>query len=341
MKVKVKTSDIEESNDLLDSPPSTPSDKVPANVKLLIGASGIYASFLYLGSLQEDVFNYQAEDGSKFHQAWFLQVLEALANLFVGFIGMRLAGQTTGLPLKMFGISGVTQVSSKAFTSMALANGLSFPVATLAKSGKMAPVMIGQLLLGGSTYTLRQYLQVAAIILGTAIVSMGKKKASPGASSVLGVVYIIVALACDGLTAGYQKRLKRETEKIGVQPKPYDFMFWTNLSMCMTATLITLALGEFRSGVDFLTANPIILSKIIKFSGCSAIGQSFIFYTIAHFDPLVVTTITTTRKILSVLFSIFTKGHSLSYTGWSGLGLAIGGIISELKSKSNKKKNNT
>lgn len=341
MKIKVKTSDIEESAGLRDSPASTASDVLPDNVKLLIGAGGIYAAFLYYGSLQEDVFNYKAQDGSKFHQAWFLQVLEALANLFVGFIGMRLAGQTTGIPIKMFGISGVTQVSSKAFTSMALANGLSFPVATLAKSGKMAPVMIGQLLLGGSTYSVRQYLQVAAIILGTAIVSMGKKKGSSASSSFLGVLYIVLALVMDGLTAGYQKRLKRETEKIGVRPKPYDFMFWTNLSMCLTAALITIVLGEFRSGVDFLTTNPIILSKIIKFSSCSAIGQSFIFYTIAHFDPLVVTTITTTRKILSVLLSIFLKGHSLSFTGWSGLGLAFGGILSELKSKGNKKKNNS
>lgn len=336
-KFKVKNSDIEESNPKLDPPASA----LPDNVKLLIGAGGIYASFLYYGSLQEDVFNYEAEDGTKFTQAWFLQVLEALANLFVGFIGMKLAGQTMGLPLKMFGISGVTQVSSKAFTSMALANGLSFPVATLAKSGKMAPVMIGQLLLGGSTYTIRQYLQVAAIILGTAIVSMGKKKAPSSASSLLGVVYIVLALVMDGLTAGYQKRLKTETEKIGIHPKPYDFMFWTNLSMMLTAVVITLILGELSPGIVFLTANPIILSKIIKFSICSAIGQSFIFYTIAHFDPLVVTTITTTRKILSVLLSIFLKGHSLSVTGWSGLGLAFGGIISELKAKSSKKKSRT
>jgi UDP-galactose transporter B1 len=35
---------------------------------------------------------------------------------------------------------------------LALANGLSFPVATLAKSGKMAPVMIGSLILGGASY---------------------------------------------------------------------------------------------------------------------------------------------------------------------------------------------
>jgi len=36
----------------------------------------------------------------------------------------------------MFALSGATQVCAKAFTSLALASGVSFPVVTLAKSGK-------------------------------------------------------------------------------------------------------------------------------------------------------------------------------------------------------------
>jgi solute carrier family 35 (UDP-galactose transporter), member B1 len=316
-------------------------DKAPAGlpdtVKLMIGAGGIYGAFLYYGSLQEDVFRYTAADGGSFRQAWFLQVLEALANVIVGFVGMQIVGPTPGVPLRMFGISGAAQVTAKACTSLALANGLSFPVATLAKSGKMAPVMAGSLLLGGAKYELREYLQVAAIIGGTAIVSMGKKKGS-GSSSLMGVVYIVASLALDGVTAGFQKRLKTETAKVGVKPKPYDFMFWTNLFMCLTAAVIALGLGEMTSGAAYCLSNPEILSKIVKFAICSAVGQSFIFYTIANFDPLVLSTVTTTRKIFSVLLSIFLKGHSLSLMGWSGIAMACGGILSELQVKSSPKK---
>lgn len=312
---------------------SAPKGGLPDSVKLLIGAGGIYAAFLYYGSLQEDVFRYTAEDGSSFKQAWFLQVLEAFANVVIGFIGMKLMGETKGIPLKMFGISGASQVSAKACTSLALANGLSFPVATLAKSGKMAPVMAGSLLLGGATYSVREYLQVAAIIGGTAIVSMGKKKGGSAGNSALGVAYIIGSLVLDGVTAGFQKRLKVETAKAGVKPKPYDFMFWTNLFMCLTASVIALGLGEFTTGLAFTASNPEIFSKIVKFALCSAMGQSFIFYTIANFDPLILSTVTTTRKIFSVLLSIFLKGHSLSSTGWGGIALACGGILSEMQAK--------
>jgi UDP-galactose transporter B1 len=305
---------------------------LPSAVKLLIGAGGIYGAFLYYGSLQEDVFRYTAADGTQFKQAWFLQVLEALANVVIGFVGMQLTGATKNIPQQMFAISGAAQVSAKACTSLALANGLSFPVATLAKSGKMAPVMLGSLLLGGASYSIREYLQVAAIIGGTAIVSMGKKKGG-STSSALGVAYIVLSLALDGVTAGFQKRLKAETAKAGVKPKPYDFMFWTNLYMCLSAIVFSLALNEVGSGLAFCSANPEILNKIIKFAVCSAVGQSFIFYTIANFDPLVLSTVTTTRKIFSVLLSIFLKGHSLSMTGWSGIALACGGIISEMMAK--------
>jgi UDP-galactose transporter B1 len=301
-------------------------------IKLLIGAGGIYGAFLYYGSLQEDVFRFVAPDGAKFTQAWFLQVLEALANVVIGFIGMQLSGPTLGIPLRMFGVSGAAQVTAKACTSLALANGLSFPVATLAKSGKMAPVMMGSLLLGGASYTIREYLQVASIIGGTAIVSLGKKKGS-SSSSAMGVFYIVMSLVLDGVTAGFQKRLKTETAKVGVKPKPYDFMFWTNLFMCLTAIVIAGALGEIHTGVAYMAANPEILSQIIKFAICSAVGQSFIFYTIANFDPLVLSTVTTTRKIFSVLLSIFLKGHSLSAMGWSGIAMACAGILSELQHK--------
>ena len=44
-----------------------------------------------------------------------------------------------GLPQNTFAMAGAAQVCAKAFTSLALANGVAFPVVTLAKSGKMIP----------------------------------------------------------------------------------------------------------------------------------------------------------------------------------------------------------
>jgi hypothetical protein len=50
-------------------------NKMPAGLKLLIGAGGIYVSFLSLGKLHEQIFKYQSADGEKFTFAFFLQAL--------------------------------------------------------------------------------------------------------------------------------------------------------------------------------------------------------------------------------------------------------------------------
>lgn len=299
---------------------------------MLFGAGGIYAAFLYYGTLQEEVFGFVAEDGSQFKDAWFLQALEAFANVILGGVGMVLSGATGGLPQEMFALSGATQVCAKAFTSLALASGVSFPVVTLAKSGKMVPVMLGSILFGGAKYSLREYGAVAAIIGGTCIVSMGKKS-SGKASSSMGLLFIALSLACDGITGGVQKRLQAKSKEKGVKAKPYDMMFWSNFYMAITAAAIAVALGEVATGMAFCTANPVIFEKMMKFAVCSAIGQSFIFYTISNFDPLVCTTVTTTRKVFSVLLSIFLNGHAMSAQGWGGIGLASAGILSELQDK--------
>lgn len=300
----------------------------PNWVKLLVGAGGIYAAFLYYGSLQEDVFRYESPvDGKYFEQAWFLQVLEAAANVVVGYIGLRIQGPTQNLPKSYFFYSGAAQVSGKAFNSLALAAGLSFPVATLAKSAKMAPVMAGSLLLGGERYNWLDYAQVALIISGTAMVSAGSKRKSGQNDTLLGVVYIVLSLIMGGVVGGFQKRLQRDMAALSIQPKPYDYMYWTNLFMCVVALVVSLFLGDLRDGIAYCYINPEILWKILQFSACSAIGQTFVFYLVAEFDPLVTSTVTTSRKLFSVLISILFKGNSVDSLGWAGMLLAAIGIM--------------
>lgn len=300
--------------------------------QLAIGAGGIYFFFMYYGLLQEHVMGFVGKDGSKFSQTWFIQVVEALANVMVGYLGrMAAGGGTAGIPLTYFGLGGIAQVSAKAFTMSALGNGVSFPVVTLAKSGKMVPVMVGSILLGGAKYTLKQYLTVLAIIAGTVIVSSGKKKS--GEDSLMGLLFIFASLTCDGLAAGMQSKHKNEEKKVGKKATSWDNMMWTNLFMALTALVISGITGDLMNGLKFCDSNREIVGMIAKFCACSACGQAFIFYLLANFDPLVCTTVTTTRKVFSVLLSIFLNGHTLNPTQWGGLGLASAGIMTELHEK--------
>jgi UDP-galactose transporter B1 len=195
--------------------------------------------------------------------------------------------------------------------------------------------MLGQLVLGGSKYGVQDYVFAGSVVVGTTLLSMGKKS-SQEFTTPLGLVCIVLSLVADGFTAGLQKRLKKETER--KPPTTYDFLLFTNAAMGAVALAIALVLGDLVRGLAFMSANPVLQQMIIMSCLLSALGQSFIFFVVAHFDPMVCATVTTTRKILSVVWSITVKGHSISLQGYFGLVLAICGILLGLVGKRNKKR---
>merc|ERR1719379_900127 len=131
-------------------------------------------------------------------------------------------------------ISGALQVSAKYCTTASMIAGVSFPVATLAKSSKMVPVMVGSLLLGKAKYTFWEYLRVGMIVGGTALVSMsGKSKG--GSSTTMGLAFLVAALACDGVVGGTQKSMKKALAEKGMKEKNFEMQFLTNLYMTLTA----------------------------------------------------------------------------------------------------------
>ena len=349
-------SDIEkqESDDSLEKYCENKCDKNTRrkSIKLFIGVCGIYTTYLYYGTLQEDVYTYPM-----FHYVWFVQVLEVFTNVMTAFIGRRLTadnnyslGSTTasgsdtnktkvrGISQYLFVLCGASQICSKSMTSMSLNSGLSYPIATLAKSSGMAPVMIGQLLLGNSKYSTREYIQVMCIILGTAVLGLSSthedsNSTQRSSSTSLGINLILLSLFMDGITGGIQKRIKEEGKASGTNVKGFEFMLYTNLYMLVVAVAVAIANEDMVNGLEFGMNHPDLLRLIFVFSVFGAAGQSFIFFTIANFDPLVCSTVTTTRKIFSVLLSIWYKGHILNHQGWSGIMLAFIGIVSELQHK--------
>jgi len=301
----------------------------PDRLKLLKGAAGIYFFFIWYGRLQERIFKFKSSTGQRFTAVWFLQLADTLMNVAVGYAGRCIQGSTVGLPQALLVASGVGQVLSKYCTSAALAAGLSFPVATLAKSAKMLPVMIGSLLLGQAKFTLRQYLQAVAIVAGTSIVSLSEGRSKKvGGSTTIGLLFIMSALCFDGVVSGVQQRLKVQCRKEYKEVRPYDLMFWTNLYMAITSSLFAVR-SELREGLTFCFANPNFARQVVQFSICGALGQASVFYTIANFDSVVCAAVTTTRKLLSVLISVL-EGGGLPAMGWLGIGVSSLGIAGEL-----------
>ena len=322
-------------------------------LKLFIGAFGIFGAFSYYGYLMDPIVKFETDSDENFGKkyAWFLQLMEAGANVLVGGAGILATqgGQVSpGLPFSDFGLTGASQVMSKAMFTLAQGYGLPFFLATLVKNAKMLPVMVGSIITTKKMPAARKWAQVGLIIAGCVLVTVGKKAkaakakndtaASPEGSSseFLGFLCLAISLVGDGFTGGRQKGMQKAYEEKHPKKKlqPYELMTFTNSGMMLVALGVSLARGEFFDGLTFLSKHySELLPMVVKFSFCSAIGQSAIFFTMANFDSLTVTTVTTTRKIFSVLLGIFQNGKPLEPMQWCGVGVASLGVLGELQEK--------
>ena len=318
-------------------------ESIPAPIKLLIGAAGIFACYAYSATLTEDVYKTRyGEEQEKFQYTLLTLLFERGISALVGLLGIMLFGGS-GLKVPYMDItySGVTQSLAMYGSNEAL-RFVSFPTQVLGKSCKMVPVMAGGVLLGGKKFSALEYLQVALITAGVCIFNLFGKSKAGGADSSYGLALIGFSLLMDAVTGGLQDRVKVRTKELNAgapssKPTTHESMMYTNAAGCAVIAVVGFATGEITAGFAFCGRHPQVLTAIAIYSLASAMGQNFIYYTITNFNPLVLTTVTTTRKIFSVLLDIVSRGYVLNGTQWSGVAAASLGVLGELQEKFGKK----
>jgi len=270
--------------------------------KLLFACAGIFASFSYFAVLQEDVYKkeYGGSDkvkGEKFAFTFLALTAERGINAAIALLGMAvLGGSGIKIPHKEIFNSGISQMLAMAASNEALRY-VSFPTQVLGKSCKMVPVMAGGILLGGKSYDLVKYLQVALITLGVTVFNFGGKKKGGGEDSAYGLWLIAASLVMDAVTGGLQDKVKASTKALNpsdpkAKPTMHESMFWTNASGCLVAAALGLATGHLTEGFAFCSRHPEVLQAVLIYSLASAVGQNFIYYTITQFGPLLLSTVT-------------------------------------------------
>jgi UDP-galactose transporter B1 len=223
----------------------------------------------------------------------------------------------------------------------------------LAKSSKLLPVMFLHLTIFRKSFPLYKYAVVAMVTLGVAVFTLhhpstASKAAKHGSKSAgeknlyWGLFLLGVNLIMDGLTNSTQ-------DWIFTKFKPYSgpqMMCAQNImATALTVTYLFVApyigptavgqyIGmdagsELTSAIAFIKQNPAVFWDIIGFAICGAIGQVFIYHTLSIFSSMILVTVTVTRKMLTMIVSVFAFGHSLSGMQWGGVGLVFAGIGGE------------
>jgi UDP-galactose transporter B1 len=212
----------------------------------------------------------------------------------------------------------------------------------LGKSCKLVPVMIMNIILYRRKFAIHKYIVVAMVTVGISLFMLFAdhgSKASKGAqqSSLFGLTLLLINLLIDGATNSTQDEIFSRFTISGSQ-----LMFIMNA----LATIITLAAlqaplptaissffgtsnssgNEFTVAIEFIKSYPKVLQDILLFSSAGAIGQLFIFETLSHFGSLTLVTITVTRKLFTMLLSVFFFDHQLSFGQWGGIAIVFGAI---------------
>ena len=239
-------------------------------IKLLIFAGGIYAAFLQYGAAQEDIYKCPKDNKNcEKIDVWFVNCCEAIANVVVGGVALMIVGNIPGYPIEYLSTSALFQQGAKGCTNLAMVYKMPFAITTLAKSGKMIPVMIGSIFIGGKKYSFAQIASVMAIVFGTVLVSMYSGGSSHGSSHVssgsnksndlsqyIGIGFLAASLAFDGVVAGKQTELDNKCKEKKIPPsysRAFAMMFWTNLFMSGIAFVA--AIFSYQKTMDFLATH--------------------------------------------------------------------------------------
>ena len=311
------------------------------NLRLLVCFVGINAFYLLYGWIQEELTRADAR-GEKLDNTLFLFGAQALTNsVFAGAMRAAVRGRAPSKPLssaaesvplvgeRVSGWAWLAFVSASYMSAMLCSHQalqyVSYPLQALAKSSKLVPVMLGNVLVGVPLER-REVLMVLAITAGILVFQYEAKPGSTRESSVYGYAFLALSLCLDGVTGSHQHLLDRE-----FRVSTYDLMFYMN-AFSFAMLLVPLALtGDGARGLAYVASHPDALRNVLGFGLCSALGQSFVFYTITGPGPLACTTITTTRKFFTILISVVLHpDNRLRPEQWVGVALVFSAVAAEV-----------
>ncbi|KAJ1452021.1 UAA transporter [Pelagophyceae sp. CCMP2097] len=218
-------------------------------------------------------------------------------------------------PLKLWAIVIVAYYASH-WCGLASLRHLSYPVHVTFKSCKAIPVVIGERLLTTKRHSLAKTLGVAVMSFGVAafFLTGADSKSSGAATTLRGVALVSLALVADGVYAGLQLAL------VQASSSEFELMLHMNGWQGLLALCACLYSNDLAVAHSFAAAHPSVYRDVLFFTASKAAGMLCVYRLLRESGTLVVATVTTLRKVLSVLLSVLTFGHSLAAAQVAALG---------------------
>lgn len=322
-------------------------------LKLSICASGICFCYWFYGFLQEKLLT-KSNLG-----ATFMLVIQTITNSLVALLWQRIetspsrSGPKTStndtpsnitvnekrLNHPLLFVTSACYVFAMAASNESL-RFVSYPVAVLAKSCKLIPTMVMGSLIERRQYLWQQWLAAILISAGITLFNLSRIKTPVSASSSSdsrdserfywrGMMLLFISLCMDGFLGAFQGILKRRDKGQKRQQRPptaVETMLFVNLYSLIFLVPMAVVSGQWDEGVQILKGDESLRSAVAVLNAVVSIGQIFIFVTITWYSSLVTTTITTTRKFFTILFSVLHFGHAFSIGQWTSVVMVFSGL---------------
>eukprot|EP01102_Stenamoeba_stenopodia_P021949 TRINITY_DN8978_c0_g1_i2.p1 TRINITY_DN8978_c0_g1~~TRINITY_DN8978_c0_g1_i2.p1 ORF type:complete len:339 (-),score=46.63 TRINITY_DN8978_c0_g1_i2:156-1172(-) len=287
---------------------------------------GILSAFVLYGLLQERIMTQPyGEEEIYFKSSAYLVLNNRIVAMILAIVIMRFRGESlvNAAPIHKCASISVSNTLATYCQYEALKY-VSFPTQTLGKCGKMIPVIILGLLIGGKKYTMNDFAIALLVTFGcTIFVTTGNIADShQGEDSGFGLALMGGYLFCDGFTSVFQEKLFR-----GYSMSTYNQMLYVNLSSAVISLTLLVVSGELLESIQFTMAYPGFMFNSVLLSICAAGGQVIIYYSIKEFGALFFSTVMTTRQIISMLLSSIIYLHPLSFWQWAATLLVFGALF--------------
>ncbi|RYR25349.1 hypothetical protein Ahy_B02g059045 isoform L [Arachis hypogaea] len=190
-------------------------------------------------------------------------------------------------------------------------------------------IMLMGTIVYGIRYTFPEYVCTFLVAGGVSTFALLKtssktmsKLAHPNAP--LGYGLCFLNLTFDGFTNATQDSLKARYPKTSA----WNIMLGMNLwgTIYNMIYMFGWPSGSGFEAVRFCKQHPEAAWDIILFCCCGTVGQNFIFLTISRYGSLANTTITTTRKFVSIVVSSLLSGNPLSTKQWGCVCMVFTGL---------------
>lgn len=145
---------------------------------------------------------------------------------------------------------------------------------------------------------------------------------------IIGIMLLFVSLCFDGGTGAYEDKLMSVH-----QVQPFDLMFNIQLGKTILAGIGLLVFNQLHIFLQMVQEMGFLL---IGLGLTGALGQVFIFVTIAKFGALTCSIIGLARKVTTLVASIYFYGHSINSVQLMGLAISVASMIMNFMGKQKK-----